>query len=485
MHRTSLLTSLALVLGNSSLEAETPAPLNFVVIVADDLGWADIGANNPDCFYDTPHVDRLAASGTRFRHGYAANPVCSPTRFSLMTGRYPSRADVTNWFSGKRVGNFKGAPFHERMALEEVTLAEAVVPAGYSTFFAGKWHQGPNAKFWPQAQGFGVNRGGHSGGGPYGGKKYFSPYGNPRLDDGPDGEHLPDRLARETVSFMREKKGSPFLAYLAFYSVHTPLMAPKDLVAKYKAKRLGMEGPEFAEEEQVLPKAGTRRVRIQQRHAIYGGMVEAMDRAVGTVLDGIEELGLQDNTVVIFTSDHGGLATSEGHPTSNLPFRCGKGWVYEGGLRVPFVVRWPGATTPGSVSDAPVMSIDLFPTLIGQVAPDATSHCDGQDILPLLRGETTRARPLFWHYPHYANQGGFPGGAVRVGTWKLIERYEDGRVHLYDLATDPGERKDLAAEQPQRVAAMRRQLHEWYIEVDAKFLEQKPGGAAAWRPKVD
>jgi arylsulfatase A-like enzyme len=375
------------------------------------------------------------------------------------------------------------------MPLEEVTLAEALREAGYRTFFAGKWHLGPTEEYWPERQGFEVNKGGWSRGGPFGGKKYFSPYGNPRLEDGPEGEHLPERLASETLRFIEQHRDEPFLAYLAFYSVHTPLMGRTDLVARYERKRqwLGLEGvEEFGEEEQVWPVDEPRRIRIVQTHAVYAAMVEAMDQAVGRLLDGLEELGLEDETVVVFMSDNGGLSTAnEGAPTSNLPLRGGKGWVYEGGIREPFLVRAPGVTTPGTVSHEPVISTDFYPTILDLLGlplrPE--QHKDGMSLMPLLKGEATLpARALFWHYPHYSNQGGFPGGAVRMGPWKLIERYEDGRVHLYNLDEDLGERHDRASDHPDRVSTLRERLHAWYEEVGAKFLRPLPGGPQPWQP---
>ena len=475
----------------SGATAPGKRPLNVVFLLVDDLGYMDIGANNPKTFYETPNTDRLAATGMRFTNGYAANPVCSPTRYSILTGKHPSRVDATNYFSGTRAGRFLPAPLHDNMPLSEVTIAEALKARGYATFFAGKWHLGPTQEFWPEAQGFDVNKGGHKHGGPWGGKKYFSPYANPRLPDGPPGEHLPDRLATETVRFIEAHKDEPFLAYLAFYSVHTPLMAPRKLVEKYRAKarRLGLEGkPEFGKEEQVWPgKQGVkpRSYRILQKHAVYAGMVESMDTAVGKVLRKLDELGIADRTAVFFMSDNGGLSTSEGSPTSNLPLRGGKGWLYEGGIREPFLIRWPGVTRPGSVCDVPVVSTDFYPTILEMTGlpPRPSQHLDGLSLAPLLRGGKALGREaIYWHYPHYANQGGFPGAAVRVGDWKLIERFEDGRVHLYNLARDVGERTDLAARHPERVAEMRRRLHGWYKQVDAKFLRPKPGGPEPWRP---
>ena len=458
-------------------EADDKTPPNIVVFLVDDLGYMDIGANNPDTFYETPNIDALAATGMRFTDGYAANPVCSPTRYSIMTGKYPSRIDATNFFSGKREGLFKPAPLHDTMPIEEITLAEALKTVGYKTFFAGKWHLGPTEEYWPENQGFDINKGGWKPGGPWGGGQYVSPYENPRLEDGPEGEHLPFRLANETTQFIEQHKDGPFLAYLSFYSVHTPLLAPEALVEKYKkkAERLGLVGKEeFATEEQVLPIQNERRVRISQQHATYAGMMESMDKAVGLVLDKLDELDIADNTLVCFTSDNGGLSTSEGLPTSNLPLRGGKGWTYEGGIREPYLIRWPGVTAPGSTNSTPVCSIDFFPTIMEAAGVETDHLIDGLSLVPLLKQTGSLDRDaLYWHYPHYSNQGGIPSGAIRMGDWKLIERYEDGRVHLYNLEEDIGEQTDLAKTQPERVAAMRKELHQWYKEVDAKFLRPK------------
>ncbi|WP_298861217.1 sulfatase [uncultured Gimesia sp.] len=471
------------------VEKARQKPLNFVFILVDDLGYMDVGCNNPQTFYETPHIDQLAKSGMRFTNGYAANPVCSPTRYSIMTGKYPTRVDATNFFSGKRAGKFLPAPLNDRMPLNEVTIAEALKEHGYATFFAGKWHLGPTEEFWPEKQGFDVNRGGWLRGGPYGGKRYFSPYGNPRLTDGPDGEHLPDRLASETAKFIDEHREQPFLAYLSFYSVHTPLMGPKALVAKYqaKAKRLGLtDQEEFADEEQVFDVKQKRKVRILQKHAVYASMVESMDRAVGKVLKQLEDSGLAENTVVMLNADNGGLSTSEGSPTSNLPLRGGKGWLYEGGIREVFLIRWPGGTKPGSTSDEPVISTDFYPTILDLAGLPArpSQHSDGVSLKPLLKGEAHLNRDaLYWHYPHYSNQGGIPGGAIRMGNWKLIERFEDGSTRLYNLKEDLGEKTDLTEKHPERVASMRQKLHRWYQETDAKFLRAKPNGPEPWQPE--
>ena len=463
-----------------SVFAEAKKP-NVVVFLVDDLGYMDIGANNPDCFYETPSIDALAKSSMRFTDGYAANPVCSPTRYSLMTGKYPTRAMATNFFVGKRSAKFAPAPLTDRMELEEITIAETLKEQGYATFFAGKWHLGETKEFYPKNQGFDVNIGGHKRGGPYTGKKYFAPFKNPEMEDLPDDSHLPDRLANETVKFIKANKDKPFLAYLSFYSVHTPLMGRPDLIEKYKAKAKGIKGTEFAIEEQVWGDR-ERKVRILQNHPVYAAMVEAMDEAVGKVLKELDDSGLADNTIIIFTSDNGGLSTSEGSPTSNLPLRGGKGWVYEGGIREPWIIRYPGVTKAGSVSKEQICSIDLYPTIIEAAGVKAEHTIDGVNILKALKGESLDRKSLFWHYPHYSNQGGIPSGAIREGQWKLIERYEDGRVHLYNLTDDIGERKDLAEKFPERVTEMRGRLHDWYKEVGAKFLTKKKEGPEPWRP---
>ena len=474
-------TILVILIGQFSGEVAADERPNFLVIVVDDLGYMDVGFNNPNCFYETPAIDAFAKTGMCFTDGYAANPVCSPTRYSLLTGKYPTRVGATNFFSGKRSGKFNPAPLNNNMPLEDITIAEALHENDYATFFAGKWHLGETEAFYPQHQGFDINIGGHKRGGPYTGKKYFAPFKNPQMEiESPAGDHLPDRLARDTAAFIDANKEKPFLAYLSFYSVHTPLMGRPDLVKKYKRKAAKISGEAFAKEEQVFgPKP--RDVRVLQKHAVYAAMVEAMDEAVGKVLQQLEDSGVADNTVVIFTSDNGGLSTSEGSPTSNMPLRGGKGWVYEGGIREPWVIRYPGVTKAGSESEQPISSIDLYPTIAAAAGIGVDHVIDGVDLRPALEGESLDRQSLFWHYPHYSNQGGIPAGAIREGNFKLIERYEDGRVQLFDLLKDVGERNDLAESMPDRVNDMRQRLHDWYKTVDAKFLQPK-GDRVPWQP---
>lgn len=454
--------------------------LNFVFFLVDDLGWRDLGCFGSP-FYETPHIDRLARQGVRFTSAYAACPVCSPTRASIMTGKYPARMATTDWFGAPQpdaMGNHPTkdkpllpAPYLDELPLDEITVAEAFRDMGYRTFFAGKWHLGGEGRY-PEDQGFEINKGGFERGSP---PSYFSPYRNPRLSDGPDGEYLPERLAQESVAFLEQVGQNPFLLFLSFYTVHTPLVTREDLVAKYEAKAAHVrhDGPEFAPE-------GSREARQVQNHPVYAAMVEAMDAAVGRVLDALDKEGLAQNTAVIFMSDNGGLSTSEGSPTSNVPLRAGKGWLYEGGIRVPMIVKWPGVAAPGSECRHPVTSTDFYPSMLEMAgAPlNPEQHRDAVSFVPLLQKKNLPDdRPLFWHYPHYGNQGGSPGAAVRLGPYKLIEFFEDDRIELYNLSDDIGETHDLAAEMPQYADFMRDMLHTWQLEVGARFPSPNPNAA--------
>jgi len=484
---------LALVMLTWSLLAVTSAaaaerPRNVLIFLVDDYGAMDFGAANPRTFYETPNIDRFAQQGVRFAQAYSANPVCSPTRYSLQTGKYPTRAGLTNFLVGVRTERFQEAPLTRSMPLAETTLAEVLKGAGYRTAFVGKWHLGENEEFWPERQGYDINVGGHSRGSP---ASYFSPYKNPRLTDGPEGEYLGTRLADESIRLLEKCKaeGKPFLLAHCFYNVHTPLRAPAELVEKYKkkAERLGIADAFHDEKQHFISAKGPRRVRGVQGHAVYAAMVESMDTAFGRVMTKLDELGLGQDTLVVFTADNGGLSTSEGAPTSNLPLRAGKGWLYEGGIRVPWIMRLPGAKA-GTTSEVPVVTPDIFATAVEYAGaegklPGGLRAVDGKSLVPVLKGNTAPTREaLYWHFPHYGNQGGFPGGAIRMGEWKLVENYEDGSVELYNLKRDEGEKRDLAAKEAERVKTMRAKLHAWYREVGAKFLRAKEGGAAPWAP---
>ena len=446
---------------------------NFVFILADDLGITDLGVEG-STFYESPHLDRLARSGMRFRRGYATCQVCSPSRASIMTGKYPTRLGITTWI-GDRAGrdwkrNTKLLPaaYTRRLDHGETTLAEALRAAGYRTFFAGKWHLGDKGS-WPEDHGFEINKGGWDRGSPAGG--YFAPYVNPRLESGPDGESLPLRLGRETVRFIEDHKNEPFLAYLSFYSVHGPIQTTQEKWRKYqqKAAQNPHDGSRFIVDRR-LP------VRQVQDCPIYAGMIEAMDEAVGMVLDKLEALGLSQNTVVCFTSDNGGVSSGDAFSSSMLPYRGGKGRQWEGGIREPYYIRVPGMTTPGSVCDVPVTGTDFYPTILelAGLPLNPQQHRDGVSLVPLLQGHNIDERDLFWHYPHYGNQGGEPSSIICSGPWKLIHYWEDGRDELYHIGRDIGEQNDLAAQHPERRDTLRQKLDRWLEEVGANLPTLNP-----------
>lgn len=443
---------------------------NIVFILADDLGWSDLGCYG-STFHETPHLDRLAAAGVRFTQAYAASNVCSPTRASLLTGRYPARVGITDWLPGRKsdpADRLLSPALPTHLALEETTLAEALRAASYRTGYVGKWHLGETPAHFPEAQGFDVNIGGSGKGHP---PSYFSPHRLPNLADGPPGEHLDDRLTREAIDFVSAAAAErrPFLLYLAHYSPHTPLQGKPELIAKYQAKLAAhaLPGPEIVEH----PQDG--RTRVVQAHPVYAAMLESLDTSIGRLLASLDQLGLRENTLLIFTSDNGGLSTAEGSPTSNLPLRAGKGWAYEGGVRVPLLVAWAGRLPAGRVSEEAVSSPDFFPTLLelAGLPRQPAAHVDGRSFAVVLRAPDTRLpeRPIFWHYPHYSNQRGRPHGAIRAGRWKLIEWFETGRVELFDLQADPGEATDRAGSEPAIAAELQQQLRAWREQCGARM----------------
>ena len=454
-HLSAILAVAAVGFAASLHAADKP---NVVLIVADDLGARDLGCCG-STYYHTPNIDRLAKQGVRFTDAYASCPVCSPSRVALLTGKHPARLNITDWLPGQpdRPGHKLSRPvLNQHLPLEEVTLAEAFKAAGYATGHIGKWHLGGDG-FGPTDQGFDLNVGGSNIGHP---PTYFAPYRNknrtiPGLDDAPAGEYLTDRLGVEAGKFIKANAAKPFFLYLPHYAVHTPLQAKKNVVAKYKP------GPD-----------GT------QGNPTYAAMVESMDEAIGTVLAALDDAKIADKTVVVFTSDNGGLATLEGMPhapTYNGPYREGKGYLYEGGVRVPLIVRGPGVGKPGTTNPTPVTGCDLYPTLLdvcGVAADGATS--DGVSFAAALKGEVMEHGPIFWHYPHYANQGSRPGGAVRSGDWKLIEFYETGRRELYNLKSDVSESRNLAAEKPDVVKELASQIDGWRTAVGAKMTTPNP-----------
>ncbi len=482
--KTSLLALATLLLAPlAALHAgqeRKPASPNIVFILADDLGFMDIGANNPKTFYETPNIDSLARRGTRFTQGYAACCVCSPTRGSIMTGKYPPRFGVTDFIPGMRSGKLQSAPNANHLPLEEVTIAEALRDGGYATFFAGKWHLG-GGEFSPNAQGYGPGLASGEGGNG----QFWYPKSDLPVPDHKDDPKTTDRIVNEAVKFIDAHKDRPFYAYLPFLAVHTPIGARADLVAKYEKKKASVPADAWSQERE-------RQVRLVQNNAIYAAMLEQLDTGIGRVLAALEKNGLTEKTIVVFMSDNGGLSTSEGHPTSNLPLRAGKGWPYEGGIREPWIVCAPGVTKPGSICDTPVISTDYYPTLLELAGLPLKSeqHLDGVSLVPLLKGGTLdRGKPLFWHYPHYGNQGGAPHGAIRDGDWKLIEWYEDGAFELYNIPQDISEKNNLAAQHPGKVKALHEKLVAWRKEVNAimptpnpNFDQSKSGKASREKP---
>ena len=478
MKQTRLLILLVLSMWatSTSLLAVEPAKPNIVFILADDLGYMDVGVYNPKTFYETANIDGLAKRGIKFTQAYAACCVCSPTRASIMTGKYPPRYGITNFIGGTRSGKLLPAPNASQLPLEEITIAEALRDAGYDTFFAGKWHLG-GGEFYPGNQGFPQDL--ESGPGKKANKQFWYPVSKLPLPDQKDDPKTTDRIVNEAVKFIGEHKDKPFFAYLPFLAVHTPIKARAELVAKYKKKAEGAPATEWGREHANKVRADSKPCGICRRcWNRWIWPLAAFSRHW-------RRNGLTENTIVVFMSDNGGLSTSEGWPTSNLPLRGGKGWAYEGGIREPMIVVVPGMTKPGSSCDVPVTSTDFYPTLLelaGQpLKPE--QHVDGVSFQPLLKGETaSRGKPLFWHYPHYSNQGGSPHGAIRDGDWKLIERYEDGTLELYNIPQDIGEKTNLATEQPDTAKALHEKLIAWRKDVGALMPTPNPKHKSKKKP---
>jgi arylsulfatase A-like enzyme len=460
---------------------------NILFILIDDLGCRDLTCFG-STFYETPNLDRLAAQGVRFENAYASCHVCSPTRASIMSGKYPARAGVTQWIGGNAEGKLKDVPYLHYLPLEEKSVAAALRDGGYQTWHVGKWHLGDEA-FHPEHHGFDVNIGGCHKGQP-GKNGYFSPY-NVQVSPGPEGEYLTDRLTDEAIGLIRRRtRDRPFFLHLSHYAVHTPLAAPQALVEKYERKARAMKLDQRdplvpGEPHPCLHKQDVPVVRrMFQSHVVYAAMMENLDWNIGRVLAALDAEGLADDTLVLFTSDNGGLSTSEGSPTCNLPYNEGKGWMYEGGVRVCQMARWPRVVRPRTRCFTPVTSTDFYPTFLDAAGLPLLQeqHCDGVSLMPLLRGTDRLDREaIYWHYPHYSNQGDAPAAAVVCGSWKLIEHFEDGRIELFDLATDPSEQSDLAVAEPARAARMLALLKAWQADVEAKIPERNPAYEAKLR----
>jgi arylsulfatase A-like enzyme len=470
---------------------------NILFILIDDLGWKDLGCYGSD-FYETPNLDRLAKAGMSFTDAYASCPVCSPTRASVLTGKYPATVGVTDWIDWEfsihpARGKLIDVLYIDHLPLEEKSLASALKEGGYNTWHVGKWHLGGEA-YYPDKHGFDVNIGGSEWGCPLNG--YFSPYDIPVLENGPEGEYLTDRLTDEAISLIENNDGKPFFLNMWYYAVHTPIQAKKAYIEKFeaKAKAMGLDADnknpkvKTFEEGDFFPCEHKRDQRIIRRliqsNPVYAAMIYSLDENIGRLLEAIDKTGRTDSTAVIFTSDNGGLATAEGSPTCNAPLSEGKGWMYEGGTREPLIVKWPGVIEAGSQCSVPVTSTDFYPTMLEMAGLDLMpeQHCDGVSLLPLLRDADSadNRQPLdreaiFWHYPHYGNQGGTPGSSVRSGDYKLIEFFEDEHVELYDLGADISEENNLAEARPKLTEKLKGILVEWREKVEAKIPQPNPG----------
>jgi arylsulfatase A-like enzyme len=432
---------------------------NIILILADDLGWTDLGCQGSK-YYRTPNLDKLASEGVRFTTAYSACTVCSPTRAAVLTGQYPARLHITDWIAGSKrpFAKLSVPDWTMHLPHETTTIAELLRTAGYNTLHVGKWHLG-GEEFGPTTHGFQTNIAGNDKGSP---PSYFFPYERnniklPGLSEGKEGEYLNDRLTDEAIGWIESRREKPFFVYMPHYAVHTPLQAK---AADIEANR-----------QRLIPGYG-------QQNPTYCSMVESLDANVGRLLTKLDEWRLADNTIVIFTSDNGGLVLRE--TTSNLPLRVGKGSAYEGGVRVPLIVRYPAAVKP-TVNDTPVMSIDLLPTLVDlTTGKPAAVKTDGVSLARLLKGGKELApRDLYWHYPHYHPGGATPYSAIRSGDWRLVEWFEDQHVELYNLRDDVGEKTDLAAKEPAKRDELRTKLHAWRMEVGAQLPTPNPDADAA------
>ena len=453
-----------------SSDRKPDSPPNVLFILADDLGYHDLSCTG-STFYETPNIDRIAREGTAFTQGYAACQVCSPSRASILSGKFPARHGITDWIGAatgtdwSRLGRqtrLLPPAYGDHLPLEYTILPEALKSAGYTTFMAGKWHLGDTGSY-PEDHGFDINKGGWKAGSPNGG--YFSPYENPKLADGPNGENLSMRLARETAQFIQDHQGQPFFAYLSFYAVHGPIQTTREKWKKYrdKAESRGVADHGYVMERR-LP------IRQVQDNPVYAGLVEAMDDAVGVVLRKLDELGLAENTLVIFTSDNGGVASGDAYSTSNLPLRGGKGYQWEGGIREPFFIKAPWLKDQVKQCATPAVNTDFYPTILDLLGlplrPE--EHQDGISLVSLLTGGTIPDRPLYWHYPHYGNQGGDPSSIIREGKWKLIHYWETDTNELYDLEADPAEEVDLSARYIETADQLWHKLDSWLNGVGAR-----------------
>jgi len=493
-------------------------PLNIVFFLVDDLGWRDVSSFGSD-FYDTPSIDRLAQSGVKFTNAYAASHVCSPTRASIMTGKYPARLNLTDWIGGRRSYTFErltSPDFLKELPLEEITIAEALKDQGYATAHIGKWHLGEDP-YGPLEQGFDMRVPNWNKGWPKAG--YYAPFDLDGIEDEP-GQYLTDRLTDYAEEFISENKDKPFFLYMSHYAVHDPIHGRPDLVEKYRKKLATIERPtsppyvlEGNPDEtnpltnlqlnslinssshdgyQVLPQR-TVKIKQHQDNIHFAAMVESMDESLGRIVDHIENLGLTNNTLIVFVADNGGMSggnfgranriigeddLDSAFATSNLPLRGAKGWLYEGGIRVPMIVKWPEKLSDSNqIVEEPVISTDFYPSLLEMAGlPTKNSQMlDGVSFVPALKGEAFNRGPIFWHFPQYSNHGmQSPGGAVRFGDYKLLEYFENNTVQMFNLREDIGEQNDISQTEPEIRERLRELLHSWREDVNAQMPQQNP-----------
>lgn len=472
----SLLILLLLFLFNCNKKDKTQSKKpNILFILVDDLGYHDLGVTGSK-FYETPNVNQLANQSVLFTQGYASSRVCSPSRASIMTGKFTARHGITdfigakvgeNWREKNRFDKMLPAAYIESLPKEDTVVAEAFKNNGYNTFFAGKWHLGGEGSH-PEDHGFKTNKGGYYRGAP--GSGFFAPWKNPNLKSKYKGENLTIRLAEETANFINQQKDSTFFAFLSFYAVHAPIQTKETKWKKYrnKADSLGLANSAY-KMERVLP------IRQVQDNPIYGGLVETMDDAVGIVLKALKENGLDKNTIVIFTSDNGGVASGDNFSTSNLPLRGGKGYQWEGGIREPFFIKVPWLESKGVETDFPVIHTDFYPTLLdlAGIPLKPKQHIDGISLKPILEGKTLDVnRALYWHYPHYGNQGGEPSSIIQFEGWKLIHYWEDDREELFKLPSTEKDELNVIKKYPEMATKLSNQLMTWLTDVNAKYPEK-------------
>jgi arylsulfatase A len=491
-------------------------PLNVVLFLVDDLGWRDVGCYG-STFYETPHVDRLAQQGLRFTNAYAACHVCSPTRASILTGKNPARINLTDWLPGRKDFDFqklKNVPINQYLPFDEETIAERLQAEGYQTAIFGKWHLGEDPSG-PLSHGFDLQVPDWNKGWPL---SYYHPFELEGLQ-GEQGDYLTDVLTTEALSFIEDNKEKPFFLYLSHFAVHDPIQGPKGLIDKYDEKRLEMSysGPAFtlegnpdnsivfSQQEKdslmhlaaydgysVLPHNMVK-IKQHQDNVQFAGMVESMDASLGRVMEKLEALGLEENTIIIFYSDNGGMSSAnfynpdrtipaskldKAFSTSNVPLRGAKGWLYEGGIRVPLIIKWPGTKVEGTTCEVPVNSPDLYPTILDMLGLPLSpgQHADGISLTPLFnKNQDLDREALYWHFPHYSNHGmQSPGGAIRMGPYKLIEYFENHTVQLYDLENDIAEAHDLSQEHPDKVKELQAKLKSWRESLNARMMEENP-----------